>query len=108
MDHLVYRPVSLAAETHHFHGQFVVDISRTIEKKVAAVQCYASQFEGERFERLKHYILSIAGAEGAQCGYRYGELYAMPRPIGVKDMVTLLGAWEVPPPFKAPLGTETL
>ncbi len=108
MDHLVYRPVSLAAESMHFHGQFIVDISRTIEKKIAAVKCYASQFDGERFERLKHYILSLAGTEGAQCGYRYGELYALPRPVGVKDMMTLLGSWEIPAPFKEPAQTETL
>lgn len=108
MDHLVYRPVSLAAESMHFHGQFIVDVSRTIEKKIAAVKCYRSQFDGERFERLKHYILSLAGTEGAQCGYRYGELYALPRPVGVKDMMTLLGSWEIPAPFKEPAQTETL
>jgi N-acetylglucosamine malate deacetylase 1 len=108
MDHLVYRPVSLAAESLHFHGNFVVDITRTIEKKLKAIQCYSSQFDGERFERLKHYVLSLAGTEGAQCGYTYGELFALPRPVGVKDMTQLLGSWEVPPPFKEPSGTETL
>ena len=108
MDHLVYRPIPLSAEAMHFHGQFVVDITKTIDKKIAAIKCYESQFDGERFERLKHYVLSTAGAEGAHCGYKYGELYALPRPVGVKDMLSLLGSWEVPPPFKAPLGTETL
>jgi N-acetylglucosamine malate deacetylase 1 len=108
LDHLVYRPITLSAEAMHFHGHFVVDITPTIEKKLAAVQCYASQFEGERFERLKHYIMSVAGTEGAQCGYRYGELYALPRPIGVRDMITLLGSWEIPPPFKPPTSTEAL
>ncbi len=108
MDHLVYRPVSLAAESHHFHGYFVVDITPTIEKKLSAIKCYESQFEGERYERLAHYVRSIAGTEGAQCGYKYGELYALPRPIGVKDMLSLLGSWEVPPPFKPTAGTETL
>jgi LmbE family N-acetylglucosaminyl deacetylase len=108
MDHLVYRPITLAAESMHFHGQFVVDITKTIDKKIAAIKCYDSQFDGERFERLKHYVLSTAGAEGAHCGYKYGELYALPRPVGVKDMLGLLGSWEVPPPFKAPTSTETL
>lgn len=108
MDHLVYRPVGIAAEHHHFHGYFVVDISPSIDKKIAAIKCYESQFDGERFERLKHYVLSHAGTEGAQVGYKYGELYALPRPVGVKDMLSLLGSWEVPPPFKAPAGTETL
>ena len=99
IDHLVYRPIPWSAERMHFHGQFVVDVTPTIEKKLAAIQCYASQFDGRRFDRLKHYVLSVAGAEGIQCGYRYGELYALPRPVGVKDMVAMLGAWEVPPPF---------
>lgn len=108
MDHLIYRPVSLAAESMHFHGQFIVDISRTIDKKLAAIQCYASQFDGERFDRLKHYVLSLSGSEGAQCGYRYGELFALPRPVGVKDMMPLLGSWEIPAPFKEPAATETL
>lgn len=108
MDHLVYRPVSLAAETHHFHGYFVLDITPVIDKKIAAIKCYQSQFDGERFERLKHYVLSLAGTEGSQVGYKYGELYALPRPIGTKDMVSLLGSWEVPPPFKAPEQTEVL
>lgn len=102
MDHLVYRPIPTAAEPHHFPAQFVLDITSVMEKKLAAVQCYASQFDGERFERLKHYIVSTAGAEGAQCGYRYGELYALPRAVGVKDMVNFLAPWEVPPPFKTP------
>jgi len=99
VDHLVYRPIPMAAERPHFHAQFVVDITSTLERKLAAIQCYASQFEGPRFDRLKHYVTSLAGAEGVQCGYRYGELYALPRPIGVKDPIAMLGAWEVPPPF---------
>ncbi len=99
IDHLVYRPIPWSAERMHFHGQFVVDVTPTIERKLAAIRCYASQFDEQRFERLKHYVLSVAGAEGIQCGYRYGELYALPRPAGVKDMVAMLGAWEVPPPF---------
>ncbi len=100
MDHLVYRPVPIAAESLHFHGQFIMDITSTIDKKLAAIECYQSQFGGERFAWLKHYVLSVAGAEGVQCGYKYGELFALPRPVGVKDMMKLLGEWEVPPPFR--------
>jgi bacillithiol biosynthesis deacetylase BshB1 len=99
VDHLIYRPIPTAAERMHFHGQFVVDITGTIERKLEAIRCYASQFTGTRYERLKHYVLSQAGVEGVQCGYRYGELYTMPRPVGTRDLVGLLGAWEVPPPF---------
>lgn len=100
VDHLVYRPVRVAAEIHHWHSQFVVDISDTIEQKVEAVRCYRSQFDDERFAWLEHYIRSGAGVEGGNVGVKYGELYALPRPLGVTDMIGLLGAWQVPPPFK--------
>jgi bacillithiol biosynthesis deacetylase BshB1 len=99
MDHLVYRPVGIAAEVTHYHSRFVVDISDTIEQKIAAVRCYASQFPPARFERVEHWIRSQAGVEGAQVGVMFGELYALPRPVGVMDMVSLLGDWQVPPPF---------
>lgn len=105
MDHLVYRPIPSSAEAHAFPATFTVDITSTMDKKLAAIQCYASQFDGERFERLKHYVVSVAGTEGSQCGYHYGEMYAMPRPVGTKDMMKLLTPWEVPPPFKP--GTAT-
>jgi len=100
VEHLVYRPVPFSAEIHHYPSRFVVDISDTIEQKIAAVSCYESQFGPERIERVKHYILSAAGMEGAAAGFRYGEMYALPRPIGVSDMLTMLGDWKIPPPFE--------
>jgi LmbE family N-acetylglucosaminyl deacetylase len=103
VDHLIYRPVPISAEAHGFHSQFVVDISGTMDKKLAAIQCYASQFDASRFERLAHYVRCNNGAEGSSCGFLYGELYALPRPLGVKDMVGLFGPWEVPPPFRPDL-----
>lgn len=101
IDHLVYRPVRLAAEVHHWHSQFVVDISDTLEQKLEAVRCYRSQFDGERLAGLEHYIRSGAGVDGSMIGVRYGELYALPRPLGVTDMVALLGEWKIPPPFES-------
>lgn len=99
VDHLIYRPIPTMAERPHFPSEIVVDISTTIEKKLEAIRCYRSQFDDDRFARLSHYVTSIAGAEGIRCGYRYGELYVLPRPVGAKDLVAVLGAWEVPPPF---------
>lgn len=100
IDHLVYRPVRFSAEIPHWHAQFVVDITDTIDQKIEAIRCYASQFDGERFAGLEHYVRSGAGAEGGSVGVRYGEMYALPRPLGVKDMVGLFDDWEIPPPFK--------
>lgn len=102
VDHLVYRPIPRAAEAAHFPSQFVVDITETIDLKVAAVACYKSQFPPERFERLRHYMVSVAGAEGAACGYTYGELYAVPRPIGTSDLMSLFGEWPLPGPIDPP------
>ena len=102
IDHLVYRPIPMAAEAMQFPSQFVVDITTTLDRKLEAIHCYASQFPVQRWERLKHYVVSNAGAEGLRCGYLYGELYALPRPVGVKDMVGLLAPWEVPPPIDPP------
>lgn len=96
VDHLIYRPIPRSAEIPHFQAQFVVDISETFEQKLAAVSCYKSQFPSERLERLHHYIRSIAGFEGGWCGYDYGELYALPRPLGTKDLVSLFPKWPVP------------
>lgn len=103
LDHLIYRPVPISAEPQTFHGQFVVDISSTIDQKLKAIACYESQFDEGRFERLAHYVRSHNGAEGSQCGFMYGELYALPRPLGIKDMVATFTPWEVPAPFRPDL-----
>lgn len=100
VDHLVYRPTRIAAEITHWHTQFVVDITETLEQKLEAIRCYASQFDGKRFAMLEHYVRSGAGVEGGSVGVRYGEMYALPRPLGVEDMVGMLGDWKIPPPFK--------
>jgi len=102
VDHLIYRPIPRAAEIPHWPSQFVVDISDTIEQKLEAVACYKSQFPPARMEHLRHYILSVSGFEGGHCGYKYGELYALPRPIGVSDPMTLFSKWPVPSPIEPP------
>jgi bacillithiol biosynthesis deacetylase BshB1 len=101
IDHLVYRPNRTSAEVTNWHSQFVVDITDTIDQKIEAIRCYRSQFDDQRFAWLEHYVRSGAGVEGGAVGVRYGELFALPRPLGVIDMVALFGDWPVPPPFKA-------
>ncbi len=99
IDHLVYRPVPISAEITHWPTRFVVDITDTIDQKIEAIRCYESQFDADRFVGLEHYVRSYCGAEGVSIGVRYGETYAMPRPIGITDMVAALGDWKIPPPF---------
>jgi LmbE family N-acetylglucosaminyl deacetylase len=85
----VYVPFPFEAEVRHWHSQFVVDISDTIDVKVAAVRAYESQFDAARFARVEHMIRSTGGYHGARCGYMYGELFALPTPVGAPDLVTL-------------------
>jgi len=96
VDHLIYRPISRSAQMESFASQFVADITATFDKKVAAISCYRSQFPGERLERVIHYVRSLAGFEGGSCGYTYGELYAVPRPIGFTDPMKAFEKWPVP------------
>lgn len=101
MDHLLYRVIPTAAEAPNFPARMVLDITDQLERKIAAVKCYASQFEGSRFEGVEHFIRSSAGYEGMSAGYRYGESYYLPRPLGVTDLLQPLTAWPTPPPFDA-------
>ena len=99
VDHLVYRPVPGAAELTQWPSRFVVDITGTLDRKLEAVRCYRSQFEGERCERLVHYIRSSAGFEGARAGVTYGETYALPRAPVVSDLPGFLSDRKIPPPL---------
>lgn len=90
--HLVYAPVPGDAEIRHWHTTFIVDISETFEQKLQAVRCYRSQFDDSRFERLRHFLTSYNGYLGTRCGFRYGELFALPHPLGTANLVqTVLG-----------------
>jgi bacillithiol biosynthesis deacetylase BshB1 len=99
MDHLVYRVTPLAAEAIALPARIVVDITQTIEIKLAAIRAYRSQFDDKRLAHVEHVIRSIAGYEGALAGYHYGEAYSIPRPLGVTDLLAALGEWGPPPPF---------
>jgi bacillithiol biosynthesis deacetylase BshB1 len=97
--HLVYAPTPFDAERRDWHSTFVIDISDTLEQKLEAIRCYESQFDAPRFEMVKHFVTGQAAAEGARCGFRYGELFALPHPVGSRDLVQLVrGAADAPPP----------
>jgi LmbE family N-acetylglucosaminyl deacetylase len=88
--HLVYVPFPFEADNRLWHSQFVVDISETIDQKLAAVKAYESQFDPHRFGRVEHMIRSTNGFHGARCGYLYGELFALPTPVGAPDLVQVV------------------
>jgi N-acetylglucosamine malate deacetylase 1 len=86
---LYYR---LAWDGHSLPGspcQFVVDITKTIEKKIAAVKLYATQFPPAKvgiFERVEAGNMLV----GASCGYRYGEVFFHAKMLGTRDLGALL------------------
>ncbi|MGL6073420.1 MAG: PIG-L family deacetylase [Fimbriiglobus sp.] len=88
--HLVYSVFPSDAEERHWHSTFVIDISDTIEQKMASIQAYESQFDAARFEKVNHYVRSYNGYQGGRCGFMYGELFALPQPVGADDFLKLV------------------
>lgn len=101
--HLVYAPFPFEAEVRHWHSTFVVDVSDTFEQKLRAIQCYESQFDAARFERVKHAVSGHAAWQGSRCGFLYGELFALPGPIGAVDLVSLVCGAKAATPAPVPL-----
>jgi LmbE family N-acetylglucosaminyl deacetylase len=67
----------------------VIDISDTLETKLAAIACYASQFPPARahaFERFRAFALQ----QGMTAGFEAGEVLASPTPWGTGDLMGLL------------------
>jgi N-acetylglucosamine malate deacetylase 1 len=97
--HLAYVPYPTDAEQRIWQSTFVVDITDTMEQKLAAIQAYRSQFDEGRSDRLKHFITSTNGYHGFRCGFMYGELFALPQPVGTADLVSVVtGSKPAPPP----------
>jgi bacillithiol biosynthesis deacetylase BshB1 len=101
--HLVYVPFPFDAEQRLWQGSFIIDISDTFAKKVEAIRCYESQFDGERFEKVQHFLGGQNASTGARCGFRYGEFFALPVPVGADNLVTLVkGSKGSPAPVQLP------
>ena len=101
--HLVYAPFPFDAEQRHWHSTFVIDISDTIEQKLAAIRCYRSQFDEARFEKVRHFVSGANAFAGARCGFLYGEMFALPHPVGGSDFMSIvLGGKGSPAPVQLP------
>jgi bacillithiol biosynthesis deacetylase BshB1 len=101
--HLVYAPFPFDAEQRTWPGSFIVDISDTFETKLKAIACYDSQFDKQRFDKLQHYSSGQSASIGARCGFRYGEFFAMPVPVGSGDLTKTVKAGKgSPAPVQLP------
>lgn len=104
--HLVYVPVPFDAEQRGWHSTFIVDITETFEQKLESIRCYRSQFDDERFEKVRHWISGYNASTGGRCGFTYGELFALHHPVGTDDLFKLVnGGKGTPAPVRLP-GTD--
>jgi N-acetylglucosamine malate deacetylase 1 len=71
------------------HGAMVVDIGDTLETKLSAIACYASQFPPTKSHYLDHFR-AFAVQQGAAAGFAAGEVLASPIAWGTRDLMALL------------------
>ncbi len=79
---LAFEPEVLGGYPSHF----TVDISDTLEQKLAAVRCYATQFPSGKqhvFDRIR----GAAMIAGAAANFAAGETFVSTRPLGSLDLV---------------------
>ena len=88
--HLVYALFPTDAESRHWHSTFVIDIEDTIAQKLASIEAYESQFDADRFAKVKHFVNAHAAVHGAKCGFMYGEMFALPHPVGNDNLMSVV------------------
>jgi len=79
---LAFEPEILSGYPSHF----TVDISETLEQKLAAIRCYQTQFppgKAHVFDRIR----GAAMLSGAAANFAAGETFVSTRPIGTLDLV---------------------
>jgi LmbE family N-acetylglucosaminyl deacetylase len=79
---LAFEPEVLGGYPSHF----TIDISETLEQKLAAVRCYATQFppgKAHVFDRIR----GAAMLCGAAANFAAGETFVSTRPLGALDLV---------------------
>ncbi|MGE0759242.1 MAG: PIG-L family deacetylase [Pirellulaceae bacterium] len=93
---LAFEPgASLAGYASHF----TVDISDTMEKKLDAIRCYATQFPPEKahvFDRIRGFAMMA----GAAAGVTFGELFVHTRSVVTRDLMGLLSGGVAPTQWK--------
>ena len=79
---LAFEPQNLSG----FPSHFTVDITDTLETKIASIRCYASQFPATK-EHVFDRIRGAALIAGSASGFHAGETFVSTRSLGVKDLV---------------------
>ena len=83
---LYFRLAFEPATIDGFQSHFTVDISDTLETKLAAIRCYQTQFPPAKsyvFDRIR----GAALLTGSAAGFVAGETFVGTRPLGTQDLV---------------------
>ncbi len=80
-------------------GQFVVDISETLDLKLEAIRAYQTQFPPTK-ERVYRLVESQCKLLGTSAGFEAGELFFSATTLGVRDLVQTVCPPEADPPPK--------
>ncbi len=70
-------------------GHIVVDVTETLDTKLAAIRCYDTQFPPEKeyvFDRVRAFALQ----QGATAGFMAGELFTSTKTLGTPDLMRFL------------------
>lgn len=70
-------------------GRFTLDITSTLDRKLASVRCYETQFPAAKshvFDRIR----GAALLAGAAAGFGAGEEFVSVRPLGARDLMQFL------------------
>lgn len=70
-------------------GHFVVDISDTLETKLASIRCYQTQFPPAKAHVLER-VRAFALQQGMAAGFAAGEMFSSPRTLGTRDLMHFL------------------
>jgi len=83
---LYFRLAFESSTLNSYSSHFTVDIGETLETKLAAIRCYATQFPPAKeyvFDRIR----GAAMTAGAAAGFSAGETFVSPRPLGTQDLM---------------------
>ena len=72
-----------------------VDISDTLETKIAAIRCYASQFPPEKQRHLDA-VRAVAMQQGVAAGFAAAEMLGSVAPLGTRDLMGALFGAQLP------------
>lgn len=82
---LAIEPMTMVGNPFHF----LVDISETVERKVASMQCYHSQFAHKH--AMDHRIRAAAITTGSIAGVPAAEAFAAGRPFAIGNLFDAVG-----------------